>query len=366
RTFADICESARNSNDNPKDFWRYQVEDIGKERRKTFSAFCEKLELDPQKDDDLATAFDYLKRTHIELFPDDHNTFSDLLTKAGFILTGEPKSAISILTTYANNNDMYRKPICVDQLWRHLKEKHGIHPKRLEHDSRISPAIEDLQNQFFESINPGLINRKIISREETTRIIDAIDNGQDVVVHGAAGNGKSGVLYELAEHLRQKNVPFLPIRLDRRVPGNTAKQFGQDLGLPDSPAHCLVGLAEGRKSVLILDQLDAIRWTASHSSTAMCVCKELLRQTRSFRKDKKQIVIVFACRTFDLENDPDIKNLFAENSENVVVKVPVAAFSDEQLKDVIGPDAFVPLNGHQKRVLSCPHNLAIWLEIKKE
>ncbi|WP_419622484.1 hypothetical protein, partial [Thiolapillus sp.] len=69
RTFADICESARNSNDNPKDFWRYQVEAIGEERRKTFSAFCKALELDPQKDDDLATAFDYLKRTHIELFP---------------------------------------------------------------------------------------------------------------------------------------------------------------------------------------------------------------------------------------------------------------------------------------------------------
>ena len=145
RTFADICESARNSNDNPKDFWRYQVEDIGKERRKTFSAFCKALELDPQKDDDLATAFDYLKRTHIVLFSDDHDTLSGLLARARFTLTGEPKSAISILTTYANNNDMYRKPICVDQLWRHLKEKHGIHPQRLEHDSRISPAIEDLQ-----------------------------------------------------------------------------------------------------------------------------------------------------------------------------------------------------------------------------
>ncbi|HFD86632.1 MAG TPA: hypothetical protein ENJ35_03025, partial [Gammaproteobacteria bacterium] len=270
------------------------------------------------------------------------------------------------MLTYAENNDTYRKPIYADGLRRHLAEKHGIHPKRLEHDRRIAPAIEELQKQFSDSIRPGLINKEIIPREETSRIIEAIDNERDVVVHGAAGNGKSGVLYELAEHLRKKSIPYLPIRLDRRVPKNTASLFGQDLGLPESPAHCLFGLAAGRKAVLILDQLDAIRWTAAHSSSAMDVCRELLRQVRSLRRTGEQIVIVFACRTFDLENDPEIKKLFADSSEQGVVKVPVGEFSDEQLNEAIGPDAFAALNGSQKRVLSCPQNLAIWLELKKE
>ena len=223
-----------------------------------------------------------------------------------------------------------------------------------------------MQKQFSGSIRPGLINSEFIPRDETSRIIETIDNGQDVVVHGAAGNGKSGVLYELAEYLRQKSIPFLPIRLDRRIPKNRARQFGNDLGLPESPAFCLTGLAAGRKAVLILDQLDAIRWTAAHSSSAMDVCMELLHQVRSLRRAEKQIVIVFACRTFDLENDPEIKSLFADSSEQGVVKVPVGEFSDEQLQEVIEPDGFAALNGSQKRVLSCPQNLAIWLEIKKE
>ncbi len=366
RIFADICESARISNDKPRDFFQYQIESISEKRRYYFKVFCDALGLDPQKDDDLEKAFNYLKRTHIELFPDDRNTWLDLEYSTGLLLTGEPKTVIAVLLTYAENNDMYRKPIYADQLRRHLAETHDIHLRQLENDRRIAPAVKELQKQFSDSIRPGLINGEIISREETSRIIEAIVNGQDVVVHGAAGNGKSGVLYELTEHLCQKSIPFLPIRLDRRIPKNTARQFGNDLGLPESPAHCLTGLAAGRKAVLILDQLDAIRWTAAHSSSAMDVCGELLRQVRSLRRTGKQSVIVFACRTFDLENDPEIKSLLADGSEQGVVKVPVEEFSDEQLKRVIGPDGFDALNGSQKRILSCPQNLAIWLELKKE
>lgn len=365
QTFADICESARNSNDNPRDFFQYQVKDISEKRHKVFQDFCEAVGLDPQNLDDLGKAFDYLKRIHIELFPDDRITWSNVRDHADFLLTGEPETTISILLTYAEDEDRYRQPIYVDELRRYLAENHKIHPKQLEHDHRIAPAIEELQSQFSDSIRPGLINSAIIPREETPRIIESIDEGQDVVVHGASGNGKSGVLYELTDYLQQQNIPYLPIRLDRRIPRNTAKQFGINLGLPDSPANCLAGLAANRKCVLILDQLDAIRWTAAHSFGAMEVCKELLRQVRSLCVAGKNIAIVFACRTFDLENDQEIKKLFADGNEQGIAKIPVKEFSDEQLKAIIGQD-ITTLSKAQKRILSCPQSLAIWLELKKE
>jgi len=323
------------------------------------------LGLDPGREEDLATARDYLRRIEIHISSGDRNTWSELVTWAGFLLTGEPETAISVLLNYAENNYKYRKPIYADELRRDLAEKHDIHPKRLEHDNRIAPVIEELQKQFSDSIRPGLINNEVISREETSRIIEAIDNGQDVVVHGAAGNGKSGVLYELAEHLRKENTPCLAVRLDRRITQNTAKQFGKDMGLPDSPAYSLTGMAACRKCVLILDQLDAIRWTASHSSSAMDVCKELLRQVRSLRQTGKDISTVFACRTFDLENDPEIKKLFSDSKEQGIAKIPVKEFSDQKLKEIIGQD-INGLTGAQKRILSCLQNLAIWLELKKE
>ena len=110
QSLADICESARNSNDNPKDFFQFQIQDVGEQRRKTFQVFCETLGLDTQKASDLETAFDFLKRTYIELFPDDRNAWNDLLAWAGFLLTGEPETAIAVLLTYAENNYKYRKP----------------------------------------------------------------------------------------------------------------------------------------------------------------------------------------------------------------------------------------------------------------
>jgi len=365
RTFGDICDSARTSNDSPKDFFQFQIQDVGEDRRKIFHGFCDALGLDPNRESDLETAFEYLKRTYIELFPDDRNAWSDLLTWTNFLLTSKPETVISVLLTYAENNYMYRKPIYVDELQRYLAEKHGIYPKQLAHDQRIGPAVEELQKQFSDSIHPGLIGDKVIPRAETSRIIESIENGQDLVVHGPAGYGKSGVLYELTEYLYQQNIPYLPIRLDRRIPDKNAKQFGEDLGLPDSPAYSLAGLAADRKCVLILDQLDAIRWTAAHSSAAMDVCKELLRQVRSLRRTGKNIIIVFACRSFDMENDPEIKNLLGDSGGQGIAKIPVKEFSDEQLKEIIGPD-IAALTGSQKRILSCPQNLAIWIKLKKQ
>lgn len=55
-------------------------------------------------------------------------------------------------------------------------------------------------------------------------------------MHGAAGYGKSGVLYELTKILKQEERPYLPIRLDRNEPRNTAREFGRDMGLPESTA----------------------------------------------------------------------------------------------------------------------------------
>jgi len=364
KTFPDICNSARNSSGNAKDFFQYQIQEIGEERRSIFTKFCEAVGLDPDREDELETAFDYLRRTEIILESDDSKTRSALLTWAGFLLTGEPETVLSALLTYAEN-DKYRQPIYADELRRYLAEHHGIFPKQLSHDRRIAPAVERLQQEFSDSIGPGLIAGQLIPREETSRIIKNIENGQDVVVHGAAGLGKSGVLFDLTENLRQRNIPYLPIRLDRRIPRNNTRQFGEDVGLPESPAYCLAGLAGNRQSVLILDQLDAIRWTASHSSAAMEVCKDLVRQVRSLRCTGKNIVIVFACRTFDMENDPEIKKLLGGSGERGIAKIPVHELTDEQLKAIIGPD-ITALTESEKRILSCPHNLTIWMELKKE
>ena len=73
-----------------------------------------------------------------------------------------------------------------------------------------------------------------------------------MVLHGVPGQGKSGVLYELVDILDREGNPYLPIRLDRNEPRHTSQQFGTDLGLPESPVHCLNALVNDRCGVLLL------------------------------------------------------------------------------------------------------------------
>lgn len=95
--------------------------------------------------------------------------------------------------------------------------------------------------------------------------------------------------------------------MDKRVPSGCAEKWGMDLGLPDSIAHTLNGIAKNENAVIILDQLDALRWTQSHSRDALIVCSEIIQQVKELNQARnKKISMVLVCRTYDLENDNNI------------------------------------------------------------
>jgi hypothetical protein len=362
QTFHDLCESARNSNLNPEDFYKYQVEAVGQKRSKGFKKFCEAFQVNSEDPLAREQAFNYLGRIYFILYPDDHNSWQNLLADAQYLLTDAPETTVSTLIAYAENNYAFRKPIYANELREHLATL-GIQPKLLAHDARIAPVIEVLQKQFEQSIYPRLINGDIIPREETARLLQLIREDKDTILHGTAGNGKSVVLYELTQRLRTENIPFLPIRLDRREAKNTAAQFGSDMGLPDSPVHSLIALAGVRPCVLLLDQLDAIRWTSSHSASALDVCKELLRQVKQLRYGGKKITAVLSCRTFDLENDPEIRNWLA--TDKTLSKVEVTSLSSKDLEKILGP-SMKQMTNRQIQIMACPQNLAMWMTLKRE
>ena len=255
----DVCQSARDSKGQSEDFYRHQIEAIGGNRRATFREFCQSLELDVQTPADRECAFDYLRRMHFHHFLDDQSTRDELRTWAGLLFSGDPVAVIAALADFAEHE--LRKPIHADDVRKHL-DALGFHPKQLAHDTRIAPAIEERRCEFVEWLQSKLIRGQLIPREETRQIREMLKTDGVVVVHGTAGTGKSGVLFELAQELSRDGVVCLPITLDQKHPKNTTGEFGRDLGLPDSPVLCLDALAGGRPWVLIIDQLDALRWPA--------------------------------------------------------------------------------------------------------
>lgn len=82
---------------------------------------------------------------------------------------------------------------------------------------------------------------------------------------------------------------------------------------------------------------------------------------------EKKIIIVFVCRTYDLENDNNINSLFKkkESLENTWKKVKVGDFKEDVVKEIIGK-YYEQLSLKLKKLLRIPSNLYIWKHLDKE
>jgi hypothetical protein len=182
---------------------------------------------------------------------------------------------------------------------------------------------------------------------------------QLVVLHGIAGSGKSGVVHEVTERLRQAAIPYLPLRLDRQPPGASARQFGQQLDLPESPAFCLQQLAGQRPAVLLLDQVDALRWTSMHSAEAWEVCQELIREALALHT----LRVVVCCRTFDLEHDPRIRSWAAE--QQTAERIPVGDLPAPDVAQVVARLglSYQDLHLIEQSLLTNFFHLSLWADV---
>ncbi|HNS20579.1 MAG TPA: hypothetical protein PKH24_08765 [Sedimentisphaerales bacterium] len=365
--FGDICESARNSSEDTETYYKHQIDGVGEDRRKTFRQFCEHLGLDECTADGRARAYSYLRRIRVELWTDTQSSYDELLHSAKLLVNGQPQSVVASLAGFAQDN--LRRRIVAADIWTHLQES-GFEPRRLAHDDRVAPAIEKLKQQFRDSMVHGLVDDQLIPRSETQELKRALDQNALVILHGTAGYGKSGILYELSSSLDAEGAVYLPVRLDRQQPHNTPREFGLSLGLPESPALCLDSQSGGGGAVLVLDQLDAMRWTSSHSANSLEVCKALVDEVRSLRDNGRPMSVVLSCRTFDLEHDPQIKNWLEDQGRKFMGSKKI---EEKGLPDTV-VDQFVSQSGRnpkdltqrQKEVLASPQNLAMWVTITRE
>jgi len=357
----DICDSARNSTGDPEEFYQYQIIEISKERIKAFHDFCSSLSLNSNDKSDRSIAFSYLSRLYFENWPDSIESNNDLMENTSFLVNGESKSVIANLVDFAESN--LRKTITPSDVWDYLRET-GFTTRTLSRDGRISPGIQRLKEIFHESISGFLIEDQLIRRNETEEILDALEHDEIVLLHGKPGIGKSSVLYELTESLKNSGFQYLPIRLDRQTPKDTTIKFGESLGLPESPTKCLDSISRDRKCILILDQLDAIRWTFGHSKNSLDVCKDLVREVRILRDLGKDIRVVISCRTYDLEHDPDIKSWINSN-KTPSAKIEIAPLSINSILAITSNFKVSNLTEKQISILSSPQHLAMWVKLAK-
>ena len=222
----DLSRSASDSAGKAQTFYDHQIQAGSNDRKHAFSNFCRLIGLSVNKSRDRELAFDLLSRSDFHLFSDDREQQEDLRWMAKQSVIGDSNAVISLLASFAEEN--LRKTILAVDVRTHLK-KSGFEPRALFADERIEPTLEKLREEFDESIRPHLAGGVLIPRrelEQLKKILSSDKHVDAIVLHGAAGRGKSGILFQFCRYLTDCGIPYLAVRLDRKPPKDNPIAFG--------------------------------------------------------------------------------------------------------------------------------------------
>ena len=359
--FEDLTARARNTNENPKDFYKYQIgnDNVSNDTKRLYKNYCNIMGIDCSDNVGIMQSIDYLSRTYYRQRP-DYELKDIILDKIHMQFLGKHLDIYGNFLQLILAEDILAKKINIIYLDSYLRNC-GVEYRNLAKDTRILPRIRELNDEYrrnFISFQDG-----IIIRHEFKKCKKMIDEGQSFIIDGNAGIGKSGCIENIIDYCNNENILYLAIKLDKRIPKDTSENWGISMGLPTSPALCIDAISKNSKAVLVFDQLDALRWTQAHCGNALDVCMQTIKEVEILNKDREHnISIVFVSRTYDLLNDRGIKNLFSKKSEYSSFewkKVKIGELDLEDIKLLVGTK-FNNLSKKTKKLLAISSNMYIW------
>lgn len=356
----ELCKRAR-TNSSSQEFVKYQLSNT--QLKDTFTDCANYYRLDIKDSLELKQLINILAHCYFEQYPTGIEAEKDLEERVGMYFTGRASTARQLLEQYVNDTGKFGVIITAKDVVDYMAY-HDIHIRNYRFDNNVLSRIHCLNEVYWGVYQP--IDGQLIHRTATESIIEQIKKGHSVILHGKAGSGKSGCIQEVINYLKASDVLYLSIKLDKISPEVSADKYGIKLGLLQSPVYCLHTLSGGKECVLILDQLDSLRWTGNHSARALDVCKEMLAQAEAINTEGGKISIIFVTRTFDLENDKGLQSLFDKKISDLIIweKICVDLLSDKNVQDTIGED-YPKLSKRLKVLLRTPSSLFVWSRLDK-
>lgn len=356
----DLIKLAHTSSGDAKDFYENQVLKANDEMQKFYEKYCKEMKLDIKEEVDLIKSLDYLNRTSYHQIPD--TSLKDLILKdIRYLFSDTAEKVYNTLLDYIINNDVWGKAIDFITIKKYLDEKE-IQLSNLAYNETILPRIQVLNEEFNSFFKP--INDEMIFRDEYKMCEEIINKGESVIISGKAGYGKSGIVQLIAEKCKINEIPYIAIKLDKRIPENNTAEWGKKLGFPASISYCIDSISKDKKAVIILDQLDALRWTQTNSIDSIFVCKQLIEEIERINtKRENKISIILVCRSYDLKYDNNIKSII-NDKEKKWNKIEVEKFSEEIVKKIVG-EQYKDNSKKLNDLLQIPSNLYIWCHLDK-
>lgn len=308
---------------------------------------------------DSADAFSWLRRC--EFRTESRQSIERAIADHGAYLLRGDADFYAILSTYLIDhlNSTITTEIAHDWIRTHS-------PFTFVHatlDKTLPERVNSANRRYLASYTPFGMGGQCVSRAQAADVLDAlrdVDVPSLILLTGPAGTGKSGVVREVMAELKAGAIPHLAFRLDRCLSRETRTEIGSFvLERSESPVSVLSNLAAGGPAVLIVDQIDAVSEVSGRTAAAKDVLFQLVRETQRYGDVK----CVLVCRTFDLENDLQYRDLVQTNKARTVEVTRLSWIHDvvpvlEHAE--VGTDDF---DDSQRELLTLPLNLAIFLEI---
>lgn len=117
----------------------------------------------------------------------------------------------------------------------------------------------------------------------------------------------------------------------------------------------------------MLDQLDALRWTALHSSNALDICIKMVKEILLLRQyAHTNIKIIMATRNFELEDDVRLRNWISEINSDVK-QMELKLFEPDQIKPYVSQfEDYDQLSNEQQNILKIPLWLGIYMDLAND
>lgn len=301
----------------------------------------------------------YLRRCRFEVLADT-SLYSQIRLLAGLTFNEPVDTVFPLLRDYLEKN--FNRELRTEDLRKELIESAHL-TLRASLDPTLRECVIKATQRYLASYTPFRAGGETISRSQAKAVVELLvkqDGPNVVLLTGSAGTGKSGVIRQVIQQLAELGISHLAFRVDRYLSAQSAKDLGRKLvGRSEDPVVTLASLGHQERSVLIIDQVDAVSEASGRVGPMRDVVFELIQMAQA----SGYVRILAACRSFDLTNDQTLRSMEQDKKVSRIEITPLDW--EHQVKPLLvarGVDT-ERLTPGQRTLLLLPINLSLFLEV---
>jgi hypothetical protein len=277
------------------------------------------------------------------------------------LIDGQPADVLAALADLVR--DAIPGRLDAAGVWKVLSENYGKGRRQWNLDQTLRERVDELNDSFLAPLR-GVRLQHPLDRAQVSEAHALLEREDldGILLTGSAGSGKSDVALKVIDDLVADSWNLLWLRADRLDPARTPTEIGEQLGLPGSPVGVLAALAEGKRSLLVIDQLDAVSVASGRVTGLWEALYALICQARAMTGMR----VLIACRQFDVDNDHRMRALTSEEHKLTVLPVPpLDASQVDEAVSAMGLDA-ATLTERKRSLLGVPLHLILLEAIASE